>query len=139
MPYPPDLKPRTIRFLTNYNSNRSKESNKLAYLAGIIDGEGYVKVEKWGVVRLVVGMTDYRTIRWIYDTFGGTLSKPQILKSKKRFYVWRLNDAFENLKLMVLIYPYLICKKQLVLETLRLLKQRLLKHRGFETLKGLHI
>lgn len=129
--------PKLVDFLNNYHKSNSREATKLAYLAGLIDGEGYLKIEKWGVARLIIGMTDKNTIRWCYNNFGGTFDNRQILKSGKIFYVWRLNEAFQNLKLLILVYPYLICKKKKVLNVLQYLQKRLIKHKSFEVLKGL--
>lgn len=133
------MKPVTVNFLNRYHKNKTIEANKLAYLAGLIDGEGYVKVEKWGVVRLIIGMTNKKVIRWIYDNFGGTLKTDQLTCTGKPFYVWRLNNSLENLKLGILVYPYLIVKKKKVLQTLQFLQKRLLKNKDFHTLKGLKL
>ena len=132
------LKPKTVDFLNRYHKSHRIESNKLAYLAGIIDGEGYVKIEKWGTVRLIVGMTDRATPYWLYKNYGGALSyvnKHQ--RNRKNVWVWRLNGALENLKLMILMYPFLVIKKSKVLECLKLLKKRLVTHQSFSTLHGL--
>lgn len=128
MPYrkaPKVMGKMNLTFITKYHKKPIIQSNKLAYLAGIVDGEGHIKVEKWGTVRLVIGMTDYNTIKWIEDNFGGVMDKPRALKSKKTFYVWRAGDPFETMKVMLMIYPFMITKKQTVIKALGLLMERL--------------
>lgn len=90
-------------------------SNKLSYLAGIIDGEGHIKIEKNGTLRFIVGMTDKNTINWIYNNFGGNISE-QKCKSGKPFYVWRMNSGADLIQLSIFLIPFLITKKQIVID-----------------------
>ena len=134
MPY---KKARLVSFISRYHKTLSVERNKIAYLAGLVDGEGYFKIEKWGLIRLVVGMTDYKTIRWRYTNFGGSFDLDQVLPSGKKFYVWRMNGFEQTFKLVVLMYPFLITKKKIALNALAQLQQRLRETKPFHTLKGL--
>lgn len=111
------------------------ESNKLAYLAGLIDGEGNIKVEKWGTIRIRLGMTDYKTVKWIHNNFGGRFEKPQVLKSKKKFYTWRSGTPIETLELMIMISPFLITKKFTLIKAMKRLTKRLKAHKAFTTIK----
>ncbi len=129
------FKPKIINFIEKYHKKPIIQTNKLAYLAGILDGEGYIKIEKWGTIRLVVGMTDYNTIKWIYDNFGGTLDAPRVLKSKKQFFVWRMGNPFETLKLMLMVYPFMITKKDTIFKALNLLIERLKLSKEFSSLE----
>lgn len=132
------LPPSTVRFLNRYHKNHPTETNKLAYLAGIIDGEGHVKIEKWGVVRLVVGMTDKETPEWLYKTYGGTLAYlDKHRKDRKNVWIWRLNNSLDNLKLLIMIYPFLLIKRKKVFECIKLLQNRLIRHKAFTSLRGL--
>ena len=55
------------------------KSEDLAYIAGIIDGEGYIGITKRirrgkyreYTVRISIGQTDGATLDWIKDNFGG--------------------------------------------------------------------
>lgn len=101
----------TTDFIKKYHKSPKLWSNKLAYLAGLIDGEGYLKVEKSGTIRLIIGMTDEETIKWIYDNFGGNITEQKTQKGKP-FYVWRMNQGKDLFYLLLLVIPFLITKKE---------------------------
>ena len=100
-------------FINKYHKHPAKWSNKVAYLAGLVDGEGYVKVEKWGTIRLIIGMTHKETVYWILDTFGGNVARQRTQKGRD-FYVWRMNQGKDLFYLLLLLLPFLITKKQKV-------------------------
>ena len=102
---------RTVDFINKYHKNKLLWSNKVAYLAGLVDGEGYLKVEKWGTIRLIIGMTDKKTINWIYENFGGNVTKQKTSKGKP-FYVWRMNQGRDLFYLLLLLIPFLVTKKK---------------------------
>lgn len=112
------IKKINVDFWNKYHKTPLSHSNKLAYLAGIVDGEGYLKQEKHGTIRLVIGMTDKKTIYWIRNNFGGSVYKQQKLKSGKLFYVWTLNQGKELIYLYLLLLPFLITKKNKLKEHL---------------------
>ena len=124
-----------VNFFNRYNKSRKVELHKLSYLAGLIDGEGYVKIEKWGTIRLTIGMTNYKPIKWCHNNFGGTFDVDQITTGGKKFYMWRLNNSLCVLNLFILLYPFLMVKQKTVLQALKILKQRLIKHTKFHELK----
>lgn len=98
----------------------------LAYLAGIIDGEGcfhmciltkksydgYVNPHYRGVLK--VSNTDNKLIDWLKETFKGTESSCTRSTSSKKFerkvYDW-IVTGFRLLDLCEQVYPYLILKK----------------------------
>lgn len=85
----------------------------LAYLAGIIDGEGTV-VHGAGVTRMTalrVAMTDKVVIDWLQSTFGGTIyTKPKSPRGKA-YYEWTLQGQDRLLDLIPQIIPYALCKR----------------------------
>lgn len=102
--------------------------NKLqrAYLAGLIDGEGYigiVKVKKgnkkqWFSNRefifhpiLKVAMTDENIIRWLKDSYGGTFEVRKSHHNAKESYGWQLRKS-QTRDFISKIYPYLRVKKR---------------------------
>lgn len=131
----PKINKKTVDFFNRYGKNPKLESNKLAYLAGLLDGEGNIKVEKWGSIRLRIGMTDKRTIKWIHKNFDGVYMKPYKLKSGKIYYNWYSTDVGETLKLMIMLYPFLITKQFTVLKALKNLITRLKNTKKFSVLK----
>lgn len=93
---------------------------QIAYLAGIIDGEGtiYVQVRKRGECfdyfpRFQVVNTDRGLMEWIHSTFGGILVQKDRSKHSKK---WRLQYQWFTSRgvmddLLKKVIPYLICKK----------------------------
>jgi hypothetical protein len=106
-----------------YHTGQSKES--IAYLAGIIDGEGcfyigrvkqgkYGNGYQWHAV-LKVTNCDEELIIWLENTFGGAKQSRYRWTSKKAFtrpvYSWTASGPMLDY-LIFLIYPYLIIKKK---------------------------
>lgn len=103
---------RVVDILTRYHK-QGKYTNKLAYLAGLVDGEGYLKIEKHGTIRLNICMTDKNTIRWIYNNFGGNFCEmKQKTVTGKTVYSWYLNQGKELFYLLILLLPFLVTKKK---------------------------
>jgi len=102
---------KTTNFINKYHKAPHLWSNKIAYLAGLVDGEGYLKIEDWGTIRLIIGMTDKKTIKWIYNNFGGNITY-QKTPAGKDFYVWRMNQGKDLFYLLLLLIPFLVTKKK---------------------------
>lgn len=98
---------------------------EIAYLAGIIDGEGSIYIGNFSSnpitgnpyyqTNIQVTNTDKPLIDWLYQTFGGLISKRthrQMPKnSTKQAWVWTASgDRVTHL--CEIILPYLICKKR---------------------------
>ena len=97
-----------------------------AYLAGLIDGEGYIgilKVKKgdkkdWSSLRdihyvpvIKVAMTNKDIIQWLYRSFGGTFETRKPHHNAKESYCWsmRKHQVIDFLKY---IHPYSKVKKE---------------------------
>ena len=97
----------------------------LAYLAGIIDGEGSVSIhlglakKKYPVyiAQVVVVNSDVGLLDWIYSRFGGMIHKKPTPKSgwatKRQCYTWTLTGYALD-RVLSLVSPYMIVKKQQV-------------------------
>lgn len=109
---------KTTDFINKYHKKPKLWSNKIAYLGGLIDGEGYLKIEKWGTIRLIIGMTHKETIEWIYNNFGGNVTE-QITPKGAPFYVWRMNQGKDLFYLLLLVIPFIITKKQTLIEAMK--------------------
>ena len=117
---------------------------KYGYLAGIIDGEGHIRIQR-NIVKgrktdgtdcisyicsLGARNTDFRLIRHLIKHFGGTWypSKPPSNKPTwKKSYNWQLFGNYNLQKVLLAVLPYLQLKKsqaKLALEFLRLEGQR---------------
>jgi len=90
------------------------ETNK-AWAAGIVDGEGHVKVERYkrsrGIVR--VDNTDMRILEKLKDCFGGNIY-PNFRKDRpksKPCWFWIVTGK-QVVPVLEGILPYLISKKE---------------------------
>lgn len=89
----------------------------IAYLAGIIDGEGSFLIERHRMGRfrplIKIKMNDQRVMKWIHSTFGGTLIRfkedPNI--NREAGFVWKMRDKIELLKIVPELLEFLITKK----------------------------
>jgi len=96
---------------------------QLAYLAGIIDGEGSIYIGNFSCnpktkipyyqTNIQVTNTDKPLIDWLHEVFGGLVSKRTIKQhaenSRKQAYMWTASGERVT-HLCELILPYLIVK-----------------------------
>lgn len=97
----------------------------IAYLAGIIDGEGSIYIGNFSCnpnsgasyfqTNMQVTNTDEPLIDWLINTFGGLKNKrsktQHASNSRKQAYVWTTSgDRLTHL--CEIILPYLICKRR---------------------------
>lgn len=91
-------------------------STEWAYLAGIIDGDGYIGYVADGKgghhTRLMVDNTNIKLLDWIKTKFGGSVitytSKNPEHKTK---YRWNMTDPTLRYFMLMRILPYLIIKR----------------------------
>lgn len=117
---------RSTDFINQYHKKRIVWSNKLAYLAGLIDGEGYFKIERWGTIRLVIGMCSKQTIYWVYKNFGGNVTL-QKTATKRNFYVWRMNQGRDLFYLLLYLIPFLVTKKKVAINYFNVIVNKIKK------------
>lgn len=89
---------------------------RLGYVAGIIDGEGYVTLSKEGYVRLIVASTDEALCRWLQDeTQAGTVTRQYGRRHRRTgrapAYYWRCFGR-QALGIIGAVEPLLIVKKR---------------------------
>lgn len=98
-------------------------SEELAYLAGIIDGEGSIEARIGSrrpsdlSIRLVVGNVHRGLIEYLLATWGGTM-RTQVHGRYRPIYTWNLSLRAAR-PVMEAVLPYLIVKRrqvELVLE-----------------------
>ena len=93
----------------------------IAYLAGIIDGEGYIGIKKTAHknrvtpgfhARIQVRMIHDGAIRMLQDTFGGSIykEKPHV-DGGRPLACWQLSDAKAEYALRILL-PYMVVKRE---------------------------
>lgn len=112
--------------MNRYNYEKKEYSpTQIAYLAGIIDGEGSIYIGNFSrnaktgspyfQTNIQVTNTEKDLIDWLFETFGGLISKrtPRQMpkNSTKQAWVWTASGERVT-HLCELILPYLLCKKR---------------------------
>lgn len=87
----------------------------LAYLAGIIDGEGTILHQAAGrstpIWTVKFNMTDRPLVEWVHS-FGGTFNvRPPAKPGHKEQYAWAVNRQLDVLTFLEAILPYLRVKR----------------------------
>lgn len=96
-------------YLLSYRCFIPSEVSKLAYFAGLLDGEGNIREVDY---RIYIGNTDMKMISWLKDNFGGT-----VLMGKKRkpnwkpCHRWEAHSIVDCQKICQAVLPYLITKR----------------------------
>jgi len=86
---------------------------KLAYMAGIIDGEGSVMLShssnpKYRAPIVSVSSTSYEILDWIKTNFGGHICSHKTYNEKhKSHWSWRLSNNV-CIEILSLILPYMV-------------------------------
>lgn len=91
----------------------------LAYLAGLLDGEGYIgvhRVNRRGLVNyfgatVVIGMTDEATIDWVDARFPGGRATRRQKAQYKVVHLWSIHNA-RAAALLTAVLPYLVTKRR---------------------------
>lgn len=111
--------------------------SETAYLAGIIDGEGSLSVavswkNKYPIVGVTLGIrnTDLELIRWIQQKLNSTKWHSERYRNQnlKKVYSISIGCRAHLQAVLLRIFPYLIVKRELALQILRIL--RLKKTKG---------
>jgi hypothetical protein len=100
----------------------------LAYIAGIIDGEGWIccsgRSRQIGVANTNIGVIAFLA------KYGGLVSartdkslRCGTIKSVKRQYCWLITRAPDVLDFLVAVSPYMIIKKEKALDTIAYIRQ----------------
>jgi hypothetical protein len=96
---------------------------KLAYIAGIIDGDGSIdfiinkkRCREKVAPRIRVANTDMKLIRWLVKEIGGYVGGVTVVGKNKPCYEWLITGEQNIKSLLYAILPYLIIKKDNVEE-----------------------
>jgi len=110
----------------------------LAYLAGIVDGEGYIGIKKNNSSkkskspvfseRLSIGMSERFILEMFKKQFGGKIYEKKC-KSKKlnnnlTIYYWDITDKMAS-KVLTILAPFIRIKKKQLLLVLKLSKTKI--------------
>lgn len=92
------------------------EPTKIAYLAGLVDGEGCISIVRQNRVdnlcnMLVVGMSDKEGPEMFKEVFGGSVLSRRRRHNYKVMYTWRVYSR-QAARALEILYPYLVIKKK---------------------------
>lgn len=98
--------------LRTYNELTNEE---IAYIAGIIDGEGYIGIVKpkpFKQICITISNTDFNLLNWLKAKLGGGISNDKrIRENRKLCRSWQMTRYTNCINLLKKIYPHLIVKK----------------------------
>lgn len=99
------------------------EEWKIAYFAGIIDGEGSIIIAKQAIrkgrknhtysLRISVVNSNRILLEWVRDNFGGSIHPLINKKTGKAYYQWIVGQG-DTYNLLQKIKPYTVIKKDQV-------------------------
>lgn len=99
--------------------DNQRQAVLIAYLSGIIDGEGCIGLHRnkglgQFYIRIGVGMAHKKTIELLQETFGGTskLEKRSKYPNAQPIYRWTLNRKDEVKNFLDLVSPYIRVKSR---------------------------
>jgi hypothetical protein len=120
-----------IKHIRQYRGKTSlkitKDKSKLAYLAALLDGEGYFCISKTLILdrnknpypafdlQIGVSNTSEKLMKWLVSTFGQSyrpLSQRTNTFAKKVCYQWRMERRENQEKFILAILPYLVIKRE---------------------------
>lgn len=96
----------------------NQRETTLAYLAGILDGEGYFGIFEnrpgYYTVAIKCNMCEPEAVRLLKAEFGGSLKlRVQAKKHWRPFYSWQLYGRKQIARMLTVILPYLRIKREL--------------------------
>lgn len=93
-----------------------------AYTAGIIDGEGCIRMQRTTLgLDVSVGNTDMELLNWLQTHWGGKIypNRYKRLDNAKPFFHWRLCSKLAFV-LLEAIEPYMVIKRKRAIKALEL-------------------
>lgn len=107
-----------------------KEEWRLAYFAGLLDGEGNIAM-KHSDYRIRIGNTDISMINWLTENFGGRVQRER--KRNKNWKVllrWEANSIADCAEICEAVLPYLTTKREQVSALLKKCQKYLSEFKG---------
>jgi len=95
----------------------SCKASDLAYLAGIIDGEGTICIVKNSghatgkTIRLSIANTSVELMKWIIKRFGGKVARKENGFGRKPIFQWKVDSVLTIRDFLQMTLPYLVVKK----------------------------
>lgn len=95
------------------------KKEQIIYTAGIFDGEGWIGIGQGSSIDIRIVSTNKELIELLGSLWGGQLYQRKKVKNRLTAYDFVLRDREGVIKFIESIYPYLICKKSQVNETIK--------------------
>lgn len=109
----------TVEVITLNVYDNQREAVLLGYMAGIIDGEGTIGINKFGSskrstpgysVRVGFGMTERKIAEMFSEKFGGSIMEERV-RNRKVIYRWYKVGNTGTREILETLLPYLIIKR----------------------------
>ena len=107
--------------MSEYHKVNQMTEIQVAYFAGLLDGEGCVRIGSFKNAsrqvryraHIVIAMTDSRPINWLAETVGGKVYVDKKLRhgNSKICFCWNIN-ASEGAAILTRALPYLLVKRE---------------------------
>ena len=103
----------------------------LAYIAGIVDGEGSISIQQNGkhqIAHLTISNTNLEVLKWIQNKFEeGTIYKRTLYPNRKQCYVWQTGAHKVIYLILIKLLPYLKIKRNKAIETISFIQNKEIK------------
>ena len=114
----------TINHILKEEIKIPREKTKLAYMAGLLDGEGCLRIDerknRGRRITVSVSNTDMKMINWMKENFGGNIYEDNNAKyGWKACYQLQIRKTKDIYKLLKAVSPYLITKKEKAKELIK--------------------
>lgn len=83
----------------------------LGYIAGLMDGEGYIRTLSDSRCYISIGVTNEPVIRWL-GAFGGKVYRYERPAGYQTVFTWRVHRQRDSAALLQAVLPYLIVKRE---------------------------
>ena len=115
----------------------TKDKSKLAYLAAMLDGEGWFSITRTMIydrnknpypafdLQIGVANTSLKLMKWLVSNFGQSyreLSQRKNTFAKRKVYSWRIERRENQESLILAVLPYLVIKKEQAKTALRYIR-----------------
>ena len=120
---------KTAEFATTKLLLNDLTKPEIAYIAGLIDGEGcimIIKSKKYpgsSLLQLHVTNTFYPVLEFLFNKLGGHINHKRVQNNNKPCWVWLIR-GLRAMKVLEIVQPYLIIKKDKAIEVISFYKEK---------------
>lgn len=117
--------------------NLPTETNDLAYLAALLDSEGYICIAKLprNLVKVGITNTDLPIMNWLSSMGGKVIKRKEGVG--KPCYVWNLYSRLDTRAFLIAVVPYMRIKKVKAEEAIKLISSWIDSELEFRNLEAI--